>query len=489
MKHYNLFAVYFFSVLLLFSCEKEETKQEQTQSLIVDISNEHPFYFAINGKPTLLLGGSNDDNIFQIHPLEPQLDTIVKFGGNYIRCTLSSRDFANQWPYKQRGDALYDLNEFSEEYWSRLEKFFKLSAEKGLIVQLEIWDNMDFYTVSKCWSKHPFNPAYNVNYTQEDSKLEEDINYLPTEKIQAFFTTVPELDNNTVVLPYQQQFVDKLLSHSFKYDNILYSIDNESLNDIKWTAYWAKYIKAAAAKINKKVLITDMLYDNKDFEKAKAMVVNTSNTLNENPRAIELSNYPETIDFIDLSAQSILSGEEHYIEALNVHNQLNANKHPMPISAIKTYGGEQSDWTGTIEDGPERFWRSIFAGYAAARFHRPPSGLGINRLAQVNIKSLRMLSDSVDFFNMSPANDLLDERQPNETYCLANKSLDEFILYYPGCGEVDLKLGDFKGEASIKWVNILNSSWDESYTEKVSEKLWLKSPCEGKWAVWVKLIK
>ena len=145
MKHYNLFAVYFFSVLLLFSCEKEETKQEQTQSLIVDISNEHPFYFAINGKPTLLLGGSNDDNIFQIHPLEPQLDTIVKFGGNYIRCTLSSRDFANQWPYKQRGDALYDLNEFSEEYWSRLEKFFKLSAEKGLIVQLEIWDNKNTF--------------------------------------------------------------------------------------------------------------------------------------------------------------------------------------------------------------------------------------------------------------------------------------------------------------------------------------------------------
>ena len=53
---------------------------------------ENPFYWQYQGKPVLLLGGSREDNLFQIPDLEAHLDLLASVGGNYIRCTMSSRD-------------------------------------------------------------------------------------------------------------------------------------------------------------------------------------------------------------------------------------------------------------------------------------------------------------------------------------------------------------------------------------------------------------
>ena len=41
-----------------------------------------------------------------------------------------------------------------------------------------------------------------------------------------FINTVPELDNNEVLLPYQHAFINKVLSYSFKYPNVVYNISN-----------------------------------------------------------------------------------------------------------------------------------------------------------------------------------------------------------------------------------------------------------------------
>jgi hypothetical protein len=65
----------------------------------IDISERYPQYWEYNGEPVLLLGGSDEDNLFQIPHLEQQLDMLASVGGNYIRNTMSSRDSGNLWAF------------------------------------------------------------------------------------------------------------------------------------------------------------------------------------------------------------------------------------------------------------------------------------------------------------------------------------------------------------------------------------------------------
>jgi hypothetical protein len=55
---------------------------------------------------------------------------------------------------------------------------------------------------------------------------------------------VPALDNNELVLRYQQAFVDKLLSYSLRYPHVLYCMNNETGEDVAWSDFWARYVRA-----------------------------------------------------------------------------------------------------------------------------------------------------------------------------------------------------------------------------------------------------
>ena len=73
------------------------------------------------GKPMLLLGGSKDDNLFQIPDLKEHLDAMAKAGANYIRNTMSDRPDKGfeVYPFARRADGKYDLEQLNPEYWRR----------------------------------------------------------------------------------------------------------------------------------------------------------------------------------------------------------------------------------------------------------------------------------------------------------------------------------------------------------------------------------
>ncbi|TVS20647.1 MAG: hypothetical protein EA424_02935 [Planctomycetaceae bacterium] len=75
---------------------------DQLVSLPRDVRRIQPWsqdgrYWQYKGRPVLLLGGSDQGNLFN-HPnigsngLEAHLDLLVSVGGNYLRNTMSSRD-------------------------------------------------------------------------------------------------------------------------------------------------------------------------------------------------------------------------------------------------------------------------------------------------------------------------------------------------------------------------------------------------------------
>ncbi len=428
-------------------------------------SSENPRYWEYKGRPIVLLGGSKEDNLFQIPDLAEHLDLLAAAGGNYIRNTMSSRDEGNVWPFHQQEDGKYDLEQLSDEYFERMESLLRFARERDIIVQIEVWDRFDF--AMKPWLSNPYRPANNVNYTPDASHLKNDYPDHPGGNANPFFRTVPALDNNEVVLKFQQAQVDRLLALSLQCPNVLYCMDNETSADEAWGAYWNDYIKKKAAALGVDVYTTEMWdpWDLKDSMHRRTL------------------DHPETYAFVDVSQNNHNKGQAHWDNLAWAWAHVSAN--PRPLNCVKVYGANTGKY-GTDQDGQERFWRGLVGGAAGVRFHRPDSGLGLSEIAQANIRSARMLAESFDFSRATPdaESKLLRERDPNEAYA-SRIDTDQYVVYFPKQGSVQLDASGNPGPFTLRWLDIATSEWREPQDIANKELISISTPTDGPWAVLV----
>jgi hypothetical protein len=427
----------------------------------------NPTYWEYKGKPILLAGGSKDDNLFQIPDLKEHLDGMNAVGGNYVRNTMSDRhDFGFEvYPYRESGEGQYNLDEWNVEYWTRFENFLNWTEERQIIVQIEVWDRFDYSDGADfpCWQRHPYNPQNNINYTDGETGLKPAYPKHPGTNEQPFFFTVPTLKNILPVLKYQTAFVDKMLSYSLKHGNVLYCMDNETSGAEEWSLFWAKQIWDRAQAKGIEIFLTEM-WDPWDLE---------------NPVHRRTYDHPEIYNFIDVSQNNHISGQEHWDKlqwALAYQN-----RHPRPVNCVKTYGADSGRFGfGNSRDGLERFWRNLLGGAASCRFHRPDSGLGLNAEAKAHVVSLRMLEKEFDFFNSKAdvSSNLLSEREPNEAY-LRFSTATEYVVYFPKEGEVSLNLEAATGRMSLKWLDLEKSEWNAPTTIQAGTPVKLVTPFKG----------
>lgn len=371
----------------------------------ITISQENPEFWAYDGETILLLGGSVEDNLFQIDGLAQHLDQLKAAGGNYVRCTMSSRDEGNAWAFGKAENGLYDLDQWNEEYWNRLESFLHATAERDIVVQIELWATFDFYRDN--WAVNPFNPKNNVNYDVQRSKLDTVVDTHPIYTENNFFRSVPSQMSLFKVLEYQQAYVDKLLSHSLKYNHVLYCMDNETSVTADWGAFWSEYIKSVAQEAYGKTVYTTEMWDPWDLDH-----VAHRSTID----------HPETYDFVDVSQNNHNKGQLHWDNGLRQIRRVHQSEKPRPVNNIKVYEADDNKFGHDNQDAIERFVRNVLLGAASTRFHRPPSGLGLGDTAQAVIKSMRMLVNvgrgeylaKYDHFSAIPAMQLLGERGENE---------------------------------------------------------------------------
>ncbi len=427
----------------------------------------NPRYWQYNGQPVLLLGGTIKDCLFQIPDLEAHLDLLQSVGGNYVRNTMSDRRvYGYEVPaFHQAADGLYDLNRWNPTYWQRFADLLRWTAERDIIVQIEMWDRFDHS--QEHWEKSPLNPANNINYTVEESGLETNYPAHPGGNWQPFFYTVPTLRNNQVVLPYQQAFVDQVLKHSLAYDHVLYCMDNETSGDPAWGAYWNDYIKERAQQAGKTVETTEM-WDEWDVR-------------GQTHRAT--FDHPEQYSFIDISQNSWQREQTNWDRAQWVWQYIAAQ--PRPINSTKIYGAQtHKNQSRGIDDrhATECFWRNLIGGFASSRFHRPPSGIGLSPQAQAHIRSGRMLTETFDFFNAEPDSDsaLLSDRAANEAY-LSRVPGRQYALYFTDGGAVGLDLTGAEGTFQVQWLDIVASTWTSSTDLDGDTVAQLAPPRDGPW--------
>jgi len=456
-KHFKLFLA-FVSTFLLVLNHFELHAQDAIQPY-----PENRYYWQYEGNPVLLLGGSKDDNLFQIPNLKEHLELMEKVGANYIRNTMSGRDEGNVQPFIKVNDTQYDLTKWNDAYWERFTNLLKWCEERDIIIQIEIWAFHDFYGE---WEEFlPWNPKYNVNYTAGNTQLKTGSYGSYWETQHDFFYTVPKLHNDKEALKYQQMFVDKVLSYSLQYDNVLYCMTNEIFTQFspEWGWYWAGYIEDKAKESGKEVQVAEM-YQNHDMD-------------HEQHRAT--LDHPDIFDFIDISQNSRQLDDKHW-ERLQWVREYIADQ-PRPINHTKTYGGDAVDWTDGDDHGVERFWRNIIGGAASVRFHRPKSGIGLNERAQHHIRSARMMLGEIDIFESRPDTNhkLLSDRDSDEAYVTYIQG-KEYGVYFPQGGSVKLDLKDAEGNFTLRWLNAETSQWHSKSKIQGGKLIDLTVPEEGK---------
>lgn len=426
-------------------------KAPQKISSPIQPGTSHKQYWSMNGENIMLLGGSIEDNLFQYQNIVAHLDLLKSVGGNYVRNTMSSRDEGDLWAFAKNDDGLYNLNNWNEEYWIRFDNFLKACSERDIIVQIELWATFDFYREN--WDVNPFNPINNVNYTVERVQIPTEVNSHPVLTENNFFWSIPAQESKLRLLEFQQKFIDKLLSYSLKFDNILYCMDNETSVTSEWGKFWSLYIKKIANEQNKRIYTTEM-WDPWDLDHVAHR---------------ETFDHPEIYDFVDISQNNHKTGDAHWDNGLAQINRLKKNNMLRPNNNVKVYGNDGGRHK-TTQNAIESFMRNVLFGAASSRFHRPPSGQGLNSIAQHVIKSARSYIDQSDFFNAHPSNHLLSEREENEAFCRAIEG-EEYAIYFPAGGEVQLRTTIEAGEISIKWIDILNSEWTEPRSLTIQNSL------------------
>ena len=441
---------------------------------------DDPSYWQYGGDSVLLLGGSWQDNLFN-HPerLREHLDLLASVGGNYVRNVMSHRNEGNVFAYARDEDGRFDLDRFNEEYWHRFERFLELTRERDVIVQIELWATWDHYEDHQSlggWSYHPFNPENNVTYTVDESGLPTVVDYPPTSEPtdHPFFRSVPDLDDNRLLRGYQEAFVDELLSISLEFPNVLYCMNNETGERVEWSDFWIDYVRERAEEAGVTVHTTDM-------------------RRNEDVRAEDHAHVyddPERYTFLDISQNNAWEGlgEGHYENILYVRER--TADHPRPINNVKNYGANRHG----EEESVARFCRIVFAGCAAARFHRPHPledpddheaatdvGLGLSPRARRVIESMRALTDELEIVEAEPRNDLLGDRDPNEAYLLAVPG-SAYAVYFPNGGSVTVDLSEGRDEFTLRWIDIDASEWTGEETIGAEPAVRLETPTDGHWS-------
>jgi len=424
-------------------------------------SINYPQYWSYNGKDILLLGGSVEDNLFQIPNLSQHLDQLAKVGGNYVRNTMSSRDEGNVWPFKMGIDSIYDLNEWNEEYWDRFEHFLKETHKRKIIIQLEVWATFDFYRDN--WLKNPFNPKNNRNYDEKRSKLKWNVDSHPIFTENNFFRSVPSQLSIMKLMEHQQKYVDKILSYTLSYDHVLYCMDNETSVTSDWGKFWADYIRKVGLD-NGKFLHTTEMWDPWDLDHIAHR---------------ETTDNPDIFSFVDISQNNHNSGEEHWTNGIRRIEHLKDINALRPCNNVKVYGND-GGMHQTTQNGIESFVRNIMFGSASSRFHRPTSGQGLNEVAQNAIRSLRIVTDEMDFFNGMPLDHIIVDKSPNEAYCRGIEG-EEYLFYFTDGGEIMVNISLPGGENTVRWMSLDTGKWGEEKRISEGKRIKLSVPGLGNW--------
>ena len=440
-------------------------------------------YWKYGGQRVLLLGGWNHghnpfidhdtdndkDNkgVSTVEQIKTAMDDLAAVGGNYLRCVLNPGMAAGiqGFDFCARSENQYNLDVMTGPFWQRLEMFIAEAKSRDIIVQIELWDRFDLIDEGwTSWPVSPWNPKNNINYSVQSSGLEtkyasyKDHPFLQGTPGHPAYEKASDARKKRYdrVRHFQEKFVDKFLSITLKYNNVLYCMNNETHEHPAWGNYWMDYIEKQANAQGRNVSTTDMFDDIFDAEKSRGVAI--------------LLKQRQDYDYADISqANSRHADEDHWNSVNWLVETLSKIDRPYLLHMTKIYGNDLAldgkPWSrfkpGDSDNAIEEWWRNLIAGVAGARFHRPTAGIGLSDESKNCISATRKVETRIKFWDVKPKLELLTQRHSDEAYLAADPG-NAYILYFTknGEGSVGLKLDIYPNETyDLRWINIDTSNW------------------------------
>ena len=376
-------------------------------------------WFLKDGKPIYLSGVYDAYTLFiwendKGFNWRNYLDDLAAYHINYLRVWLDihsdprgewDAQFTNpRWPWKEVSTGKFDLTEFDEEFWNRLQTFLSYASSKNIIVEITIFNP---WGSRANWDTSPWNPANNVQ------------TYSVT-KGDKLYT----LENSEVTV-LQEAFVDKVLSETSSFDNIFYEIANEG-GGTSWTRHFINYIKDRSEKL---IAVGENIRHNLDLKTEKNDVINF-----HGGGSIDIIHHHNTM--LSYGNVKPTSYDEHY--SANEGQPGNRETARNVIWAMFTGGGYSNylDWSN---------WRGT-GDYGTGRNSRPPTGI------LQDTKNLIDFVNSIEFWKMEP-NDGLVTQSPGTAFTIANIG-EEYVTYIfdkTSGNNVEITLPN--GNYEVKWYN------------------------------------
>jgi hypothetical protein len=155
-------------------------------------------------------------------------------------------------PWAREPDGRFNLDEWNDEYWTRLRDFVEAAHDRDIIVEASIFHS-NFINRADTWSSDQFRLVWNSDFNVNG--------VFSTNAAGHFYPEFYDLDHAEVsdtghsLQDYQQAIVDKTLDEIGEYENVYFEVSNEFLfpntqADVDahhgWQQHWASYIRDRA---------------------------------------------------------------------------------------------------------------------------------------------------------------------------------------------------------------------------------------------------
>lgn len=363
-------------------------------------------------------------------------------------------------PYKllksddEKRTTQFDLNQWNEEYFTRLKERIEIASENGIYVSVMLFQGWSLDKTGTAsidpWVSNYMNPANNIQKIGAKSgKVDSD--------------TEPTVHSlmNPELLAFQLKYVDKVIETVNGFDNVLYEILNEG-GAIDWIYYMIHYIRQ------------------KERNLPKQHPIGMSHRVSPRMLNADLENSPaDWIAPADEPMDWMYPGSSFLDDMRYNLSDLKSNK-VVILDTDHLWGcGGNYEWA----------WKAFLQGYNPI-FMDPWDGLlGADtvrvawlspcaqsrnyvqfELLRKNLGITRQVAQELDLKNCKPMPQLVSSR-----FCLANPG-ESYVVWVEAGKNLTINLFNAIGEFSVTWYNPVTLKFMENEPIRGGDYCVLQSP-------------
>jgi len=338
------------------------------------------------------------------------------------------------------GGLKFDLTRLDDDYFARLRSAVIAARDRGIYVDVMLFEGYGLQFSENSWKRHPFNAANNINAIEAD--IDKDGKGLE-------YNAIHDSAMGRRVYELQQAYAGKVIETLNDLDNVLYEISNESFpGSTEWQYRLIRFIKDCESRKPKQHPV-GMTFQYKG---------GTNTTLYYSPADWISPNAGESAqDYryepcADCTGKIVINDTDH----------------------LWGHTGGDSVWV----------WKSFTRGLHVLFMEELPPSPAWEDSARLGMGQTVRYAERMNLAGMTPESKLTDTG-----YCLAARGR-EYLVFQPGNkGLFNLDLSGATGTFEVEWLDVTSDKTVPGKPVQGGGQVHFRTPFPGAAAVYLRLAK